>query len=285
MSNDILFKRASAIEEVKSKLIIFADIMVNGYQTIVERVPSFTTSVLSMPKGSGSGIGLGEKVTQAIGKEIKEHEFIKEYSSIISTLSAEQQQIIYDRYFNNFKFKDLENGTEQRASNGRIYKKLNEIYTLIACLDDQIDFNFYDYVEAKKSDMLLSNEKKEITKIKEQVIVFIRPLLFQKDITPEKNLCMMIIDLIPKPEKETLLKYFEEQNKFTSYDYRRTTRALYTFAFLHPKIEMSETLFISVLKRSGNGWKRYLEEVKKQSSSFAWKKGGEEIIYEDIEAK
>lgn len=65
---DVLLKRAEAIEDVKTNLEIFADIMLNGYATIMERVPSFTTSILSMPEGNGSGIGLGEKVTQAISK-------------------------------------------------------------------------------------------------------------------------------------------------------------------------------------------------------------------------
>lgn len=45
MSSDVLYKRASAIEEVKCKLLLLSDIMINGYQSIYER---FTTSILLM---------------------------------------------------------------------------------------------------------------------------------------------------------------------------------------------------------------------------------------------
>lgn len=271
MSSDVLFKRASAIEEVKCKLLLFSDIMINGYQSIYERVPSFTTSILSMSEGGGNGISLGKKVIQAIHEESDEHEFLKEYAEIISTLSKEQQAIINDRYFNCLKFKELEIGSTMRASNGRIYKKLNEIYTLIACLDEEIEFDFHDYVEARKEDIHLSEEKKELTKIKEHVLAYIRPLLLQKYTTEKQKSCMQIIEVIPDAEKAALFKYFKEHHDFTSYDYRKVTRALYTFAFLHPDIEVSEDVFKNLLKRSGHGWKKYLEEVSKRSSSFAWK--------------
>lgn len=262
MENDILFKRATAIEEVKENLILFSDIMINGFQTITERVPSFTNSILSMQSGSRSGVGLGEKVTQAIGKEMQDHEFIKEYSNILSSLSSEQQKLITDKFFRNVKFKDLELGTTMRSSDGRVYKKLNEIYALIACLDESIDFDFYDYVKAKKIDLCISEEKKEITKIKDEVIAYIRPLLLQTEKTKNQMVCINIINLIPEPEKTKLLEFFKEHRDFTSYDYRRTSRALYTFAYLHPNINIDESLYKNQLEKSGNGWKKYLYEIQ-----------------------
>lgn len=51
------------------KLNVLGVILINGYITIMERVSSFSTSILVMPEGNGSGIGLGEKVTHAIKKK------------------------------------------------------------------------------------------------------------------------------------------------------------------------------------------------------------------------
>ena len=267
---DVLLKRAEAIEEVKEKLEVFADIMINGYATIMERVPSFTTSILSMPEGNGSGIGLGEKVTQALEKEKNEHTFIKDYSSIISSLTEQQQQIINRKYFNNFTYREFEYGNHAIAGDKRIYEKLKDIYSLIACMDNNVAFSFDDYVEAKLEDKRNNSEKNIISKIKSDTIIILRPLIVQEKLLEENK----IIDLIPEPERKLLKDYFKREKKdFSSYEYRKIARAIYTFAFLCTKIQMSEETFDKVLKRSGDGWKKYKEEVIKRSSSFPWEGG------------
>lgn len=63
---DILLKRAEAIKEVKEKLEIYTDIMLNGYVTICERIPSTSTSILAMSEGTHSNFGLGKKTQEQL---------------------------------------------------------------------------------------------------------------------------------------------------------------------------------------------------------------------------
>ena len=129
-------------------------------------------------------------------------------------------------------------------------------------MDDDIEFSFEDYVEAKLEIKRTRKEKKEINKIRDKTITYIRYILFQSNKKNEKKDYSDILNLIPESEKELLLIYFNENKKeFTSYEYRKIIRAIYTFAFLHPEIGMNEELFDIALKRSGSGWKKYKEKV------------------------
>lgn len=253
---DLMIKKAEAIHEVKFKLSLYAEIMTNGFLPIVDRVPSFTSSILTMPQSNGIGKGLGEKVTQAITEELNDNSFLKEYSSIISSLQEAQQEIIFARYFKNMKFAELEQGNEKKPGDKRIYKKLNDIYLIIACLDGNIDFTFDNYVNVKMEERKELNENNERKKIKSQVLNRVRLLLFNNFTNHEGALDKEIFEKISKKYRDTLVQYIYKKKTFDSKDYRQINVAIYIFAYLHPDITMSHELFLTSLKKE-----RYKEAI------------------------
>lgn len=49
-----------------------------------------------------------------------------------------------------------------------------------------------------------------------------------------------VIIFIPETERNLLFQYFNNEKDFNSYEYTRISRAIYTFAFLHPNIKMEK---------------------------------------------
>lgn len=130
-------KKVDTIREVKRKLNIYSLIMKNGHMTMLERIPSFTTSVLKIPEKYSIYPNLGKKVCKAIADENSEHQLIEEYTNIIESLEPKNRNLIIDVYFNDCKvFKTT------------VKKQLKQAYELIACMDSQIDFTYEELIKS-----------------------------------------------------------------------------------------------------------------------------------------
>lgn len=262
---NFLIKKAEAIEQVKFNLKRFYELYSYGLPTVEERIPSFTRSILPIPDGSHSGIDLGSKVTKATAQEMKDKDFFYRYSMILSSLSEKDHEIIHKRYFYHTTIRAFEDGSEMVAGNSRICKKLNDIYLIIACLDEEIDFSFSNYIQCKKLESAIDSNQKAMITIKKQIISYIQPLLLYQIDHKELVLCKKVIDQLPEAEKKIMYEYFSENtHDFTAYQYRLLSRGLFSFAYLHPYIRFETEMYKQLMQKTGGGWKKTYDDCQKK---------------------
>ena len=252
--SDFFFERYQAIEEVKERLNLIASFYELGVPSIIDRVPSFTTSLLQVnTSGSNSSNDLGSKVTTANCAEELDFEFFGKYKKIIASLKEPYKDAITQIYINSKKLVEL------KKKNDHIDERLNEAYLQIAVLDDTIPYSISDYLAFRKYEQ----EQRAIKNTnKKEAIELIQLYCFNTSKANEMNrYTSEILELLPETDREELILYIHNQNnKRSAYQYRLVNRAILSFAFLHKKFEYSEADYVEDLRKTGGGcrqkWKR-----------------------------
>lgn len=108
-----------------------------------------------------------------------------------------------------------------------IWYILKDVYEILACLDEDINYHIEDYTLLKKYEL---KKRSDISSAKAIAVDCLKKFKNNSSVSKEINAAL---DKVPERERKQLLNYLSEDNyiKLTSYQYRMILRAQLAFAY------------------------------------------------------
>ena len=246
---EISLKREEAINSVKYNLKRYA--LLKLYPEKVEdRVSSFSSSLIMVSADENVKTEYN-KMIRALAREEEDTKFIDKYDYLLSCLCEETNHYIIRIYFNKERIETIK---DERTN---IYYYMKDMYEIIACLDESIDYNIEDYCIYKN--YMMDLKQKDTWKVKQLALDYLNK---------SKNGLLVdeihkTLELLPPKEKKYVEKYiYEEDPNYTSYEYRIVLRGLLLFAYYFKPINFDKDELEVALKKTGSGWKKILKDLK-----------------------
>ena len=241
-------KREEAIQEVKYNLKKYAQLK-SLPQKFEDRVTSFTSSLISVTTDHITYNA--NKVLYALIREDEDIALVQKYDYLLTCLCNEYNQYITRIYFNNEKVQAIKD--EQY----NIWYILKDAYEILACLDEDINYNIEDYTLLKNYEL---KKRNDINSVKAMAIDCLRKFKNNSSVSKEIN---DALDKVPERERKQLLNYLNEDNykKLTSYQYRMILRGQLAFAYFYKNIDFSYEDLESALPKTGTGWKKFVKQI------------------------
>lgn len=252
---DLALKRDDAIESVKRNLRRYAEIK-RFPETIEERVKSFSSFIINV-NGNEVSANNENLLMKALVNEEDDKKFEHKYDSLLSCLCPENTEYIIRIYLRNEKIVAI------KDENNNIYKLLKNVYEILACLDEEIDYTLEDYSTYRSYE--LTKARNNSWELKKVVINYLTNFkssnLYQEKIN-------RAINMIPEQERYLLLRYINEDNTYTAYEYRKIKRAILLFAYFFDEIDFNKEDLRTQLKKTGGGWKRMYDQIIKKENKL-----------------
>lgn len=136
-------QREDAIAQSKLNCKKLKTFMTYGVDSFVDRLPSFSTSILKRPEGFS--VSSNNKYVVALTDEIKDKEFIERMCLLFAHLKEPYKEVFIAYFIKNTKIKDIYPGTTGNS----VSKILERGYLKLALLDAEIDYSYCDEVQYK----------------------------------------------------------------------------------------------------------------------------------------
>ena len=179
----------------------------------------------------------------ALADEEDDAEFVNKYDYLLSCLCEESSEYIFRIYFNDERIEYI------KDENTNIYHELKNMYEIVACLDEDIDYDIEDYTAYK--DYRLSMKHKDTWKVKRLALQYLKSArngLLEEEVNEALN-------SLPGKEKQYVMNYISDESiNYSSYEYRIVLRELLLFAYYFEKIEFGKEELKEALRESG--WRK-----------------------------
>lgn len=265
MSFFIDLKRKDAMDKVINNLKEWASLLKYGVPNTEDFIPSISTSLIQVTKDQPNSKELGSKVIEAIVRGDEYREFIYRYTGIVNALPEVEREAIENKYLKGFTYNEMRYGSSLVVGNDSIKKHLDRAYHNIALIDETISYSVNDYLTWKNSYYGKENAK---ARLKEKAYIYLSQLNKKNKIPDDKKTNMQEIreclDLIPEIQRAALLNYIEEENKLTSYEYRKVKFAICCFMYIHKDFDYDIEEFKKDMSVAGNGWKKCFNHVVRE---------------------
>lgn len=247
--NEINLKREEAITTVKYNLKRYASLKTDPL-LFEDRVASFSSYIINVSNDTNNNDY--NKILKALVNEEKDREFVLKYDSLLSCLCPESNEYLIRVYFKHEKIQAI------KEENMNIWYFLKDTYEILACLDEDIDYNIDDYTMLR--DYKAKYKNNSTWAVKTQAMDFLKKFnngYMKKEIQE-------ILNKIPEREKNQMMNYINcsDNLTFSSYEYRMVLRGLLIFAYYFERIDFNIIQLEEALKRTGSGWQKIMRQIE-----------------------
>lgn len=248
---NLKLKRNDAIACVKRNLKRYAYLKLYP-MNYLERLQSFSSSLIKVDKDKTMNTK-DVHMLQELEHEEEDYQLIIKYDYLLSSLLPENSSNLFRIYFEGERIVAI------REENQNIFKIVNKSYEMLAVLDDDIDYTIDDYATYLKYEQSIRNRGG--WNVKKEALAYLES--YQNGLY--KNEIDLVLNRIPKKEKELLMDYIENGNQrnYTSYEYRSIRRGLLIFAYYYYRIDFKHEDLLREIKKTGGGWEKVINNCRK----------------------
>lgn len=251
MYEESITRREEGKWQVVQNLEYLSSLMRSGIPSVYDLTPSCSSSLIQVSTGSQS-ISKSSPIINAIDKQDRMNNFLNRMLFIIEMLPENERKIIQRKY----SLKKVE-----YASEYRVHLIIDQAYEDLAILDPEIDYTREDQLRILQYEMPEQSQKYSV--IKQYVLNLL--IDYRKRNNTEDDI-ENALKVIPKNESKTLYRYIEtviEEKKivFSRYEYYKLKRAIITFAYFFPKIDISYQEWLALVSSSGHGSQTFIRTV------------------------
>lgn len=251
--------RKKATQIVKSKLKTIKDVLNEGKIDVFDQVQSYSTSLIKVNQDKTFSKD-DRRILRVIQKKYDREVLVKKYLIYISVLESTLENLIIDKHFYGLTTKELY--FKYNINFNAIYEYLQKSYSIIAMLDDDIDFKIDDYIKYYLKDHKLN------TTIKNTVILMLKKNSALDENDNNRIYMDSILNQIDNKLLQITNKYIQDESFVQSRnEYRSISRAIYTIAYLHKDIDFNQADYQRLMKNTGWGYQKYLILGKKKLSN------------------
>jgi len=246
---EITLKREDAIYEVKNNLKRYA--LLKLYPETIEEKLSARTSSLIVVKSDKNMRKNDDFILKALAKKEDDLELLNRYDHLLSCLCKESNEYIIRIYFDHEKLEAI------KDESTNVFYYLKDIYEILACLDDSIDYSIEEYTIYNNH--MASFKKNKAWKVKKLALDYLngsRDGLLAEEVKAT-------LEMLPDEEKKYVKDYiYNKIGHYSAYQYRVVLRGLLLFAYHFELIEFSKEELEIDLKKTGSGWKKAMRNLK-----------------------
>lgn len=243
------------IEERIKKLIADGkEVTTETLFDINDYTPSHSTSVIKT--GNNSFSNHDSVLIHSIYLSDKDANVFKTYSSILNQLSKQERTLIYEKIHNLHSYESLKENYYPNLRNEEVELIIDNILIQVAVMDPNNPYTPHEFIDDIKSRYKSDTDSDVAYNLARKIVSH------HLEFGNENDEIAKYIALIPTRELNYIKAIINNpEKKVSKFAYRHFRTGLFVFAFLYPKIDYNEEMFINDLEKCGRGWKSCYDET------------------------